>query len=1050
MMRKIVEGSLRLRYFLVLAAIVLVAFGIGQLREMRMDVFPEFAPPLVEVQTDAIGLSTEEIESLVTLPLEFAFSGTANLDVMRSKSVPGLSAIVMIFKRGTDIIEARQLVQERLAVVKPLLPNVARPPIILPPLSATSRVMKVGLSSSQMSLVDLSEVYRWKIRPKLMSLRGVANVAAWGARKRQLQVQVDPERIRALGISLDDVLETTGDALDVGLLPHRRQFKTQVGGFIDTPEKRLDMEYSTPVVSPANMSRLPILAPDGTRYRLDDVARIVEGHPPLVGDGIVNDGPGLLLIVEKFPWANTIEVTSGVEEAFATLKPALPGIAVDTTIFRPASFIEASIDNLREALIIGSILVVAVLFAFLNQWRAAVISLVAIPLSLVSAILVLRAAGSTINTMVLAGFAIALGAVVDDAIIDIENIVRRLRENRRLGSPKSVISIIVDASLEIRRAVVYATLIIVLAVLPVFFLDGLSGAFFKPLAMSYVLALAASMVVALTITPAMSLILLSPEQLEPREPPFVRWLQKGYDRILSSVIRKPLVPYALTGVCVLLGLATLPYLGQILLPEFKERDFLMHWVTKPGTSYPEMARITVAASKELRKIEGVRNFGAHIGRAVASDEVVGINFTENWVSVAPEADYDKTLKSIQEVVDGYPGLYRDVQTYLKERIREVLTGASEAVVVRLYGPELDMLRSQADEVKKTMATVEGLVGLHVELQEDIPHISMKVDLGKAEKLGIKPGDVRRAVSTLIGGIEVSDIYRGFGLYDVLAWGVPSTRHDLQGIQDLLVDSPTGSQVRLGDVAEVKIAPTPNVIKREKASRRIDIAANVKGRDLGSVAGDVRAKLAAMRLPKEYHAELMGEYAERQAAQNQMLAFSIGAAIGILLLLQASFRSWRLAVMAYLLLPAALVGGLIGVLVSGAVISLGSLVGFLTVLGIAARNGILLIDHYQHLEHREGEAFGPNLILRGARERLSPILMTALTTGLAIVPLVVLGAVPGNEIEHPMAVVIIGGLITATLLNLFVLPPLYYRYGSFKKDVKVATERYRDLPLAQAA
>ncbi len=1034
MMRSIVEGSLKLRFFLLLAAFVLVAVGAGQLSQMRMDVFPEFAPPLVEVQTEALGLSSEEVESLVTLPLEYSFSGTAGIETLRSKSVPGLSSVVMIFKRGTDIIQARQLVQERLAVIKPLLPNVARPPHIIQPLSATSRVMKVGLSSSKMSLVELSEVYRWKIRPKLIAMKGVANVAAWGARKRQLQVQADPERLRALGLSLDDVLETTGDALDVGLLPHRKQFKTQAGGFVESADRRMDIEYALPVTNPANMANLPIQGKDGTAYRMEDVATIVDSHPPLIGDGIVNDGPGLLLVVEKFPWANTLEVTAGVEKAFETLKPGLDGVNVDTTIFRPATFIEASLDNLREALIIGSILVVVVLLAFLNQWRAAVISLVALPLSLVVAILALRWTGSTVNTMVLAGFAIALGAVVDDAIIDIENIVRRMRENKRLGNPKSTFRVVLEASLEIRRAVVYATLIIMLAVLPVFLLDGLSGAFFKPLALSYMLALAASMAVALTITPAMSLMLISSDHLEARDPPFIRWLQTGYERILTSIMRAPAIAYGVTAACVIAGLATIPYLGQTLLPDFKERDFLMHWVTKPGTSYDEMSRITIQASNELRKIDGVRNFGAHVGRAVASDEVVGINFTENWISVAPDADYNKTLSSIQGVVDGYPGLYRDVQTYLKERIREVLTGSSEAVVIRLYGPDLEALRTQADKVKTSLAKVDGLVGLHTELQEDIPQIAIQVNMAAAERQGIKPGDVRRAVSTLIGGIEVSDIYRGFGLYDVVVRGVPGTRHDLQGIRDLLIDSPSGAQVRLADVAEVKIAPTPNVIKREKASRRLDVSANVKGRDLGSVVADVRTQLKTMSFPQEYHAELIGEYAERQAAQSQMFVFSIGAALGILLLLQATFHSWRLAIMAYLLLPAALVGGLLAVLAGGGIVSLGSLVGFLTVLGIAARNGILLIDHYQHLEREEGQAFGMDLILRGARERLSPILMTALTTGLAILPLVVLGEVPGNEIEHPMALVIVGGIVTSTLLNLFVLPALYHRFGKSKVGV----------------
>ncbi|MCG5480235.1 efflux RND transporter permease subunit [Sinorhizobium alkalisoli] len=1029
MMRWIIEGSLKIRFFLVFAAAMLVFFGVGQLRGMRTDVFPEFAPPLVEIQTEALGLSAEEVESLVTLPLELSFAGTPGLETMRSKSVPGLSSVVLIFKRGTDLFSARQLVQERLAAAKPLLPNVARPPFIIQPLSATSRVMKIGLSSSEMSLVDLSEVYRWTIRPRLMRVPGVANVAAWGVRKRQLQVQVDPERLRAFGITLDQVLETTGDALDVGLLPHKRQSKTQTGGLIDAGDQRLNVRHVLPVVSPENLSRVAFPAVADSSLRLGDIADVVQGHPPMIGDGIVNDGPGLLLIVEKFPWANTLDVTEGVDQALELLGPGLPGIAIDPTIFRPATFIEMSLDNLTKALIVGSILVVLVLVAFLYQWRAAVISLVAIPLSLVAAGLVLDVMGATINTMILAGFAIALGAVVDDAIIDVENIVRRLRENRRLRNPKPIATVVLEASLEIRRAIVYATLIIILAVLPVFFLDGLSGAFFKPLALAYTLALFASMLVALTVTPALSLILYARAPLDETPPAFLRTLQGGYSRLLSSIIRAPRAVFVITGTVTAIGFAVLPLLGNALLPDFKERDFLMHWVTKPGTSYPEMNRITIKASAELRNIPGVRNFGAHVGRAVASDEVVGINFTENWVSVAPEADYDKTLAAIQEVVDGYPGLYRDVQTYLKERIREVLTGASEALVVRIYGPELNVLRAKAADVKKALGDVAGLVALHTELQEDIPHITIQLDLAAAKSYGIKPGDVRRAAATILAGIEVSDIYRGPNLYDVVVWGIPEARHDVGSIRDLLIDTPTGGHVRLADIAEVKVAPTPNVIKHERVSRRIDVSANVKGRDLGSVVSDVKERLARVEFPPEYHPELVGEYAEREAAERNMMLFSVGAATGIFFLLQASFASWRLALLAYLLLPAALVGGLLAAYAGDGVISLGSLVGFLTVLGIAARNGVLLVDHFQHLEQYEGESFGPGLVLRGASERLSPILMTVLTTGLAIIPLVYLGQVPGNEIEHPMAVVIIGGLVTSTLLNLFVLPSLYLHYGS---------------------
>jgi Cu/Ag efflux pump CusA len=685
-------------------------------------------------------------------------------------------------------------------------------------------------------------------------------------------------------------------------------------------------------------------------------------------------------------------------------------------------------------MLIGAVLMVLMLVAFLYEWRVALISVVAMPLSLVAAGLVLYLRGATINTMILAGLVIALGDIVDDAIIDIENVVRRLRQHRKEGSGKSMATIILEASLEVRGAIVYATLIEVLAILPVFFMEGLSGAFFKPLATSYALALLASMVIALTVTPALGLILLRNAPLEGRESPLVPWLQHGYHAVLSRIIHKPRPVFIGVGVTVLAGLVVWPFLGHSLLPAFKERDFLMHWVTKPGTSRPEMYRITVEASRELRSIPGVRNFGAHIGRAIAADEVVGINFTENWVSVDPKADYDATVAKIQEVVDGYPGIYRDVQTYLKERIKEVLTGGHETIVVRIFGPELDLLRRKAEEVKQALAGIVGLVDLHVELQADVPQVEVKVDLAAAERHGLKPGDVRRAAATIISGIEVSDIHRDGKVYDVFVWSIPEARNSLTSIQELLIDAPRGGHVRLGDVADVRIRPTPNVIKREGVSRRIDVGANVSGRDLGSVVDDVEDRLEEVKFPLGYYPELLGEYAERQAAQKRLLGFSGVAAIGIFLLLQASFKNWRLAILSFLTLPSALVGGVLAAFAGGGMISLGSLVGFLTVLGIAARNGIMLIDHFQHLEQHEGEAFGSGLVLRGARERISPIMMTALTTGLALAPLVIAGNIPGNEIEHPLAVVVLGGLVTSTLLNLFVVPSLYLRFGKGRKSL----------------
>jgi CzcA family heavy metal efflux pump len=1028
-MRWIVGSSLKFRYIVIFIAAALVFFGTTQLRDMPVDVIPEFAPPRVEIQTPALGLSAAEVESLVSIPLEEQLTGIPGVDVMRSKSVEQLSSVLLIFEPGTDLMLARQLVQERLATaMENTIPPDVGPPVMLQPLSSTSRIMKIGLSSEELSLRELSMTAYWKIRARLLGVPGVANVAIWGERLQMLQVQVEPARLRENGVSLEQIMTTTSDALDAGLMQFSDGAVIGTGGFIDTPNQRLQVQHALPIVTPEDLAQVSFQNNEGRILRLGEVANLVEGHQPLIGDAVINDGPGLLLIVEKLPWANTLEVTRGVDQALEDLKPGLPGIEVDATIFRPATFIETSIDNLTRSLIIASLLVIFVLGLFLFEWRTALISVVAIPLSLITAALVLYFLGGTMNTMVLAGFVIALGDVVDDAIIDVENIVRRLRQYRREGTSKSTATIILEASLEVRNAIVFATLIIVVALSPILFLEGLSGSFFKPLALSYVLAMLASMVVALTVTPALSLILFRKAPLEQRDPPVMRWLVRGYNALLSPIVRSPRPAYLAVVAIAGVGIAVYPLLGQDLLPSFKERDFLMHWLTKPGTSLPEETRISIRACRELRTIPGVRNCGSHIGQALIMDEVVGVYFGENWVSVDPAVDYDATLAKIQETVDGYPGIVRDVQTYLKERIREVLTGSSEAIVVRIYGQDLGVLRSKAQEVRQRLEGIEGIVDLHVELQQEIPQIEIEVDLAAAEKHGIKPGDVRRAAAVLMSSQEAGDIFRDGKAYDVQVWSTPETRDSLPDLRQLLIDTPTGGHVRLEEVADVRIEPTPNVIERENRSRRIDVEANVRGRDLGSVVGDVEQALQEVQFPLEYRPELLGEYAERQAAQQRLQNFAIIAIIVIFFLLQLSFGSWRLAILAFVTLPLALVGGVLAAYIGGGIISLGSLVGFLTVLGIAARNGIMMINHFQHLEEEEGEPFGPGLVLRGARERLAPILMTAGATGLALLPLVAAGDIPGQEIEYPMAIVIMGGLVTSTLLNLFVVPSLYLRFA----------------------
>src|SRR5918994_172910 len=770
-MRWIVGSSLRFRWLILFAAAALIVFGIGETRNADVDVFPEFAPPMVEIQTIAVGNSSEQVEELITVPLENQLNGLPGLKKMRSKSVIDLSQMQLIFSRDTDLYEARQLVQERLTEASPNLPTWASPPWMMPPLSSTSRIMKIGITSDELNMREMSVVAYWKIRQELLRVDGVANVAIWGEHLKQEHVEVDPQKLAEHGVSLEQVMDQTADSLDAGLLRYSEGHVIGTGGFVEQGGKRLDVQNVLPIVTPEDLAKVPLEGSDGKNLRLDDGANVKWDSQPLIGDAVVNDGPGLLLVVQKFPNANTLDVTRGVEEAIDDMRPGLPGMEVDTTIFRPATFIELALDHLTKALLLGILLVILILAAFLFEWRTAFISLIAIPLSLLAAVLVLVSRSATINVMMLAGLIVAIGVVVDDAIIDVENIVRRLRQNRTEGTGKSTFAIVLEASVEVRTAITYATLINVIAIVPVFFLEGLSGAFFKPLVLSYGLAVLASMVVALTVTPALCLILLSRGHRH-QESPLLRVLKRGYGAALARIIRTPRPAVGIASTCLVAGILVFPTLGTILLPDFKERDFLMHWLSKPGTSLEEEYRISVRACKDLQEIPGVRNCGSHIGQAFLSDEPYGVDFGENWVSINPAVDYDKALKSVSTTVDSYPGLYRDVQTYLRERVKEVLTGTSEAIVVRIYGPDLDVLRTKADEITKQSAPIAGVIDAHPDFQEALPHMEVEVDLAAAQRYGIKPGDVRRQAATLVASEEVGDIFRGGKAYDVHVWSTP--------------------------------------------------------------------------------------------------------------------------------------------------------------------------------------------------------------------------------------------------------------------------------------
>ena len=1027
MVRWIVESSIKLRFMVIILAVMLLVFGFAQLRQMPVAVYPEIDPPHLEIQTEALGLSAEEVEAFVTVPMEAdLLNGVAWLDRIYSESVTGLSSILLIFEPGTDPIRARQMVQERLTQAH-ALPNVSQPPLMLQPLSSTSRALMVGLSSDELSPIEMGVLARWNIKPRLLGVPGVANVAIWGQRERQLQVLVDPEQLHEEGVSLGQVVETAGEALWVSPLTYLEASSPGTAGWIDTPNQRLSVRHVLPISTAEDLGKVALIG--RADLTLGDVTTVVEDHQPLIGDAALNDGPGYLLVIEKFPGANTLEVTQGVEEALAALQPGLQGMEIDTNVFRPANYIETAISNLSTLAIIGAVLIALLFLAFYFQWRTALISLVAIPLSLLAAGMVLYLTGATFNMMVLAGMMVALGIIIDDAVVDVENVGRRLRQHQEEGSDKSSIAVILEAMLETRGPLGFALLIILLAVLPIFFIPGLVGTFIQPLAVSYVLAMIASLLVALIITPALSVSLLANASLT-RESPLARWLKGFYNGLLGLTVKRSTVALIVAGVLIVLGLVALPFLDFELLPSLRQRDLLIQFEAAPGTSRPEMNRITAQASNELRAIPGVRNIGSHVGRAITGDAVVGINSGELWVSLDSGADYEATVAAIEEVVAGYPGLERQVDTYQPEqKVGQVQAGPDKDIVVRVYGHELDILSEKAEEVALALSEVDGIIDAQALLFSEEPQVVIEVDLAAAEQFGIKPGDVRRQANILLSGIQVGSLFEEQKVFDVVVWGVPELRSNLTNISELMIDTPSGRQVALGEVADVRISPAATVIERDAVSRYVDVGANVSGRSLSAVAADVDSRLAQVPVPFEYHLEVLSNTQGLQANQQRLIAITAAILVGIYLLMQAAFSSWRLALVIFLTLPMALVGGVLAALLGGGVLTIGSLFGFFTILGIAVRNGLLSVRHFQHLAQYKEETIDSELVLRGARQRLIPILMTALAIAVVFLPLLFGGNIAGNELASPMAAVVLGGLITSTLLTLFIVPALYLRWPS---------------------
>lgn len=1064
MLRWMITSGQRVRLLVVTAAVAVMILGAWQIPRVPKEILPEFGPVYVEVQTEALGLSATEVEDLITVPLEQnLLNGVAWLDEIHSESITGLSSIVLVFEPGTNELRARQMVAERLTQAF-ALPDVSKPPQMLQPLSSSSRVVMVALSSEELSQMQTSLVARWTIRPALMGVPGVANVSIWGHREQQLQVQVDPVRLAENNVVLDDVIATTGNALWVSPLTFLEASAPGTGGFIDTPNQRLGVQHLLPINSPEDLALVPVEGCD-QQYAaqnvqgpvpcptLGDVATIVEQHQPLIGDSMTGQEKDILLVIERFPDASTEQVVGDVRAKLEEMRPGLGDITFDTTLFQRDSFIETAMDNLVQLLVFGIVLAVVVIALFLFDWRSAVIALITIPLSLTAAALVLHYSGAPFNIIILSGLIVALAVVIDDVVVDAENIRRRMREMREAGDERPASAMVVEAVLEMRRPIVAATVIVLLAAAPLMFMGGLfdsffiggeSRAFFEPMVIGYVFAVAVSLAVSLIITPTLAAIFYARYTAPRRESPIVHGIRTRYTEVLNRLTPQAAVAGALAAVMLIAGMAILPQLSEPenILADSRDRDLLVTWEAATGTSLPEMDRVTSRLTEELRSVDGVRNVSAHVGRAITSDQVVDVHSGEIWVSVDPAANYDKTVDEVGSIVNGYPGIDHEVHTYLEDSIAQVAT-TSDSVVVRVYGQGMDELQASATRVQEAMEGIDGITGTQIVLPEQKAQIEVEVDLAKAQGYGLKPGEVRRTAATLVTGLEVGSLFEDQKVFEVMVVGVPETRHSVQTVQNMLIDTPDGSQVRLGDVARVELVPALDTVTHEAVSRFVDVIATVGDRDRNSVADELNARLEAVDFPLEYHAEVLGGFEEQEEAEQGLIRAFLVTVVLSYLVLQAIFTSWRLATLAFLSLPVAVVGSVVMMWLMGGDVSLGALLGLLVVLGIAVRNSVVLISRCEDL-HAEGTQKDVNRVNQAAQERIIPILTSAVATVLAFVPYAVMGSEPGLELAHPMALVVIGGIVTTVIVSLFILPSLYLWIAPVSRPATSSTGEF-DLP-----
>lgn len=1014
MLSLLVGFSLRNRFVVLALALVLLVCGIYVAARSPMDVFPEFAPPQVQVETEAPGLSAEEVEALVTFRLENAISGTPGLKVLRSTSMPGVSGITAIFADDTDVYRDRQVVAERIATVIRDLPAVVQPPVLAPLTSASSTIQVVGLTSSdRFDPIAVRTFADWTLKPRLLAVPGVAKVVVYGGRVAEDQVIVSPSVLRDYDLTLREIADAARSATAIG-----------PAGTLESHGQRFPIRSLGQAASVEDLEEAVVAYRDGRPLTLGRVAKVQLGPQFPIGDASLNGGPAVLLFVSRQPGVNTLEVTRQLDVVLAEIARHMPaGFRLDSHLFRQAAFIERAVGNLRTTLAIGGVLVAAVLLLFLLDLRTAAISLVSIPLSLLTAILVLRAFGATINTMTLGGLAIALGEVVDDAIIDVENIHRRLLENRRTPNPRPAQEVILEASLEVRSSVVYATFLVALVFLPVFFLSGIAGKIFAPLGQAYVLSTLASLGVAVLVTPAACSVLLAARSERRGESRFVAFLKSWYQALLPRSLDRPVLLGAAAAVLFVLSLAGLPFLSGEFLPAFQENNFIVHMVGLPGSALSESVRSGEKVAEALLKIPGIVSVAQKAGRAELGDEVVGAEASELDVQLSPATgSVTGKVEEVRQRLAGFPGFSFAVNQFLAERIEEVIGGETAPVVASVYGPELDVLREKGAEIARLMASIPGARDIQVGTETNIPQIVIRFDRGKASQTGVTVEELQAAVATAFEGTKVNEIFSGQQIVPVVVRYPEESRGDLDAIRSLPIRTAAGV-LPLQALADVTVRDAPNAISRQGGQRRLLVTCSVEG-SVNRYSTRLNDRLRSLPLPPGYSVELSGDYEAQQRSIRELLLVGLLALVGIFLLLFTDFRSGRLAALVLVNLPLAMIGGIAAALLLRVTLSLGAVVGFVTLFGITARNAIMLLSHYRHLETREGMSFGADLVIKGSLDRLSPVLMTALVTGLALLPLVIGGSRAGQEIEYPMAVVIVGGLLSSTALNLLLMPAFY--------------------------